>query len=937
MVSFNDIRYALLFMFLFVVSQLEGQPKWHETVGPYGGVVNSVSSNDNGFIAAASGGMHIFYSIDSGNNWTRTNKILGDGSNVAMIWVNNNGDMFVKGKATYRSTDHGTTWTTLDMTSGDIFYFIDDGNTIYARKDYQLAMSTNDGDSWSNIGVDAGSSITSVSVCSNNDIFISDINKGILRSKDGGFNWYEKNNGLLSTEINIIVSNGGDSLYCGSKNGILYFSDDYGDNWLPLYTLPSGYIIWDIDISSDNDIYVFSREYNLYHLDGFIHVSRDNGINWEEIWYASQDSDSMISTLGSNSITTTNNELFVATQRGVAYSCDSGISWNYRNTGIDNLRFRGLAISEQGTIYASTAFPTHLFRTENGTSWTKLEPTTKMNRFMGGGAYTPSIAISKTNAVYYAVYDTLFRSQDDGSSWNGMLISGVRVIVIDSINTHIVGASNGIYRSLDNGESWVHVKELSHTIWAITIACDSILYAYGENKLYKSDNHGATWSAVSITNFGYTNGFLGSKNGVLYLLWGSVYTSRDGGVSWDNLDVNSDYTAHTMLITPQNNYYLGTQSGLLVSTDEGNTWKEINNGLPSGIISGTPTIGIDVLAYSSNGKVYCATDQYYENGGIFWIYDDHLSPSAPSVLNVSAGDKQVTISWHPVTEEDFGVYRIYYGASPEPTSIADSTSSILDTTVTVTGLTNGTAYYFRVTAADTFGNESDFSNEVSATPFNTPPADFALITPVADDTHIITDDNFSSPYTFTWEHSDDVDGDAVSYLFIPTGNLFLPSIVTLDTQYIVAFDTLIGLLAKTSESIVESGHWHVKATDGKDTTGATNGPRPLHLDIRLSPRAIDPLDHLPKTYALHQSYPNPFNPTATIRYDLPEASNITILVYDILGREIVRLLDGYIEPGYRQITWNGKDNAGRDVPTGIYIARLVTPEYTRSIKMMLLQ
>ena len=94
---------------------------------------------------------------------------------------------------------------------------------------------------------------------------------------------------------------------------------------------------------------------------------------------------------------------------------------------------------------------------------------------------------------------------------------------------------------------------------------------------------------------------------------------------------------------------------------------------------------------------------------------------------------------------------------------------------------------------------------------------------------------------------------------------------------------------------------------------------------------------LPKEFALHQNYPNPFNPTTTIRFELPKATKVYLVIYDILGREVARLVDGYMESGYRQVVWNGKDGYGRDIASGIYIVRMLTPEYTRSIKTLLLK
>jgi hypothetical protein len=88
----------------------------------------------------------------------------------------------------------------------------------------------------------------------------------------------------------------------------------------------------------------------------------------------------------------------------------------------------------------------------------------------------------------------------------------------------------------------------------------------------------------------------------------------------------------------------------------------------------------------------------------------------------------------------------------------------------------------------------------------------------------------------------------------------------------------------------------------------------------------------PTKYALHHACPNPFNPTTTIRYDLPHASAVSLIVYDLLGQEVAKLVDGTLEPGHHQAQWNA-----HQVPSGVYIARLATLGYNRSIKMLLLK
>ena len=92
-------------------------------------------------------------------------------------------------------------------------------------------------------------------------------------------------------------------------------------------------------------------------------------------------------------------------------------------------------------------------------------------------------------------------------------------------------------------------------------------------------------------------------------------------------------------------------------------------------------------------------------------------PLAPLTISALPGNARVTLRWSKSIDPDFLRYRIYAGTSPGPSSKVDSTTGgVNDTTKTVTGLTNGARYYFRVTALDSAGNESAFSNELSTTP-----------------------------------------------------------------------------------------------------------------------------------------------------------------------------------------------------------------------------
>jgi hypothetical protein len=89
---------------------------------------------------------------------------------------------------------------------------------------------------------------------------------------------------------------------------------------------------------------------------------------------------------------------------------------------------------------------------------------------------------------------------------------------------------------------------------------------------------------------------------------------------------------------------------------------------------------------------------------------------------------------------------------------------------------------------------------------------------------------------------------------------------------------------------------------------------------------------LPKSYALNQNYPNPFNPSTTIEFDIPEKTNVKLIIYDILGREIETLIDKELEPGKYKLNFNATN-----LPSGVYFYTLKTPKFTKTNKMLLIK
>jgi hypothetical protein len=94
---------------------------------------------------------------------------------------------------------------------------------------------------------------------------------------------------------------------------------------------------------------------------------------------------------------------------------------------------------------------------------------------------------------------------------------------------------------------------------------------------------------------------------------------------------------------------------------------------------------------------------------------------------------------------------------------------------------------------------------------------------------------------------------------------------------------------------------------------------------------------LPVDYSLRQNYPNPFNPTTDIQFSVPETGIVKITVFNMLGQEVRSLFAGLAERGTKVVRWDGRDNSGVVMPTGVYLYRMTAGTYVNAKKMMLLK
>jgi len=136
--------------------------------------------------------------------------------------------------------------------------------------------------------------------------------------------------------------------------------------------------------------------------------------------------------------------------------------------------------------------------------------------------------------------------------------------------------------------------------------------------------------------------------------------------------------------------------------------------------------------------------------------------------------------------------------------------------------------------------------------------------------------------------------------------------------------------------------WFVEATDVlyKTLSNPPNGDpslRPGH-HLFIEKKGILSADGpAPAEYALSQNYPNPFNPTTSISYSLPSASQVTLMVFDLLGAPVKTLVNTKLEPGTYTVNWDATNDAGMQMPSGNYIIKIVAGSFTQTRKMTLMK
>ena len=380
-------------------------------------------------------------------------------------------------------------------------------------------------------------------------------------------------------------------------------------------------------------------------------------------------------------------------------------------------------------------------------------------------------------------------------------------------------------------------------------------------------------------------------------------------------------------------------------------------------LSSTPTnpIVIDLCGSSYDTKVFV-----YANGDTSDLVacNDDYCPGYMSYLEIDpdsipAGTYHIVIDGWSGDEGDYALEIYESDPPPPPVDVMYNVykdemmvAEGLDTTVFVDGdATLDEACYVVTALIRTLGTEGDTVNYVETGPsneecgalVNAAPGAFSLLSPSAGDTIVIDQSNLGADQPFAWGASVDPNGTAVEYEVCVTVaapfDQFCDNNGTSTAQFVPLADIaayIDSLNQAAGTGVVLTLNWTVFASDGVNETEASDGPRTVTFDAGWV-LSVDEEMGIPDVFALHQNYPNPFNPVTTIRFDVPQENHIRMDIYNILGQRVRTLVNSDMQAGYHTIRWNGTNDMGKPLSSGMYIYRIHSSEFTSVKKLVLMK
>ena len=292
-------------------------------------------------------------------------------------------------------------------------------------------------------------------------------------------------------------------------------------------------------------------------------------------------------------------------------------------------------------------------------------------------------------------------------------------------------------------------------------------------------------------------------------------------------------------------------------------------------------------------------------------------------------DESITVRLSATDEEGDA---ITFSAVPDTTLIV----SVSSDTLTIAPKLNWHGVASVIVYASDGTSKGQTTFDITVTPVNDLPTAFEWVSSALD-TINITQSNLAETYNIQWDASTDVDGDSINYLIYAKIGLYPTEEVEeiTDTTFQLIYEEILENVFEGRPVNGATVSLNVKATDGIDTVDVTGDNRVIYVN-RYEYLSTEG-EGVPVEFALHENYPNPFNPTTTLRFDLPEVSSTTLTIYNMLGQKVRTFNYQNTSAGYHSVKWNATNDYGDPVGAGVYLYQLQTKDFVKTRKMVLLK
>ncbi len=601
---------------------------------------------------------------------------------------------------------------------------------------------------------------------------------------------------------------------------------------------------------------------------------------------------------------------YVCGEAGVIYkTVNGGIDWTPVNSGIPNVNLNsvsflnsqnGIVVGDNGTVYLTQ---------NGGTSWTSETIGTTKN-LLKAKYFADGITVT---GEYGALY-----MKPNGSSWNSVntrIVTDIAGVTGQTFNeVHICGGG-GFIRNNKNGDSRFYTFEANPMIANLVdiFYYDSNLgFAVSSlnNAIIKTSNGGTTWGLSGGATMSYqwqqklsAGGGIGNnlcqhptdRNSVFVVYGSTVYISRNRGDNWSSIaTITGGGSAHSFYVSPlDTNLWMvaitGSPDKVMRSTNYGSTWTTVisrnfsNYGQPLEMDQNNPST---YYFAPDGGGFYRSTD----NGATFTEISNNYPFRSPCDILVMWDSSNVVFVGDGVTGS--GQAKIFKSVNGGVnwTDVQTVTSS--ESPSMCNGVFKQNIVYATEWSGDNWYRSADYGSSWAVNRENGWSGWGSGV--CFEDPNVVLIGNYGSQSAFSWDENNytNIGGlaGAGAGILLPEKNLIL----NMQTSSLFKLKTNYSVLTSVNENVF--------------------------------------LNAVPQNFELSQNYPNPFNPVTNIKFSIPSSGNVSLVVYDGLGREVAELADGFRNAGTYEINFDASQ-----LSSGMYFYKLVTNGFTDTKKMTLVK